>query len=135
MAAAIERKQLHARLQYMARYDQLTHLPNRGFLQERLKAALGRARREQGRLALLYVDLDKFKQVNDNFGHAVGDLLLQEVARRLQQCVRETDTVARIGGDEFVILLEQLHLGTRPRRSPTRFVGCSTSRWSGTSAS
>ncbi|KPA96854.1 GGDEF domain-containing protein [Pseudomonas asplenii] len=111
VAAAIERKQLHARLQYMARYDQLTHLPNRGFLQERLKAALSRARREHRQLALLYVDLDKFKQVNDNFGHAVGDLLLQEVARRLQQCVRETDTVARIGGDEFVILLEQLHPG------------------------
>ncbi|NVZ66108.1 diguanylate cyclase [Pseudomonas gingeri] len=110
VAAAIERKQLHARLQYMARYDQLTHLPNRVFLQERLKAALARARRERGQLALLYVDLDKFKQVNDNFGHGVGDLLLQEVARRLQQCVRETDTVARIGGDEFVILLEQLHL-------------------------
>jgi len=108
VAAAIERKQLHARLEYMARYDQLTHLPNRAFLQERLKAALARARREGGLLALLYVDLDKFKQVNDSFGHAVGDLLLQEVARRLQQCVRETDTVARIGGDEFVILLEYL---------------------------
>ncbi len=108
VAAAIERKQLHARLEYMARYDQLTHLPNRAFLQERLKAALVRARRDGGLLALLYVDLDKFKQVNDNFGHAVGDLLLQEVARRLQLCVRETDTVARIGGDEFVILLEYL---------------------------
>ncbi|NWA23797.1 diguanylate cyclase [Pseudomonas gingeri] len=108
VAAAIERKQLHARLEYMARYDQLTHLPNRGFLQERLKAALVRAQREGGLLALLYVDLDKFKQVNDSFGHAVGDLLLQEVARRLQRCVRDTDTVARIGGDEFVILLEYL---------------------------
>jgi len=108
VAAAIERKQLQARLEYMARYDQLTRLPNRGFLQERLKDALARARRECGHLALLYVDLDKFKQVNDSFGHAVGDLLLQEVARRLQQCVRETDTVARIGGDEFVILLEHL---------------------------
>ncbi|NWB89901.1 GGDEF domain-containing protein [Pseudomonas agarici] len=110
VAAAIERKQLHARLQYMARYDQLTHLPNRAFLHERLKAALARARCERGQLALLYVDLDKFKQVNDNFGHGVGDLLLQEVARRLQQCVGETDTVARIGGDEFIVLLEQLHL-------------------------
>ncbi len=108
VAAAIERKQLQTRLEYMARYDQLTHLPNRVFLQERLKDALARARRECGQLALLYVDLDKFKQVNDSFGHAVGDLLLQEVARRLQQCVRETDTVARIGGDEFVILLEHL---------------------------
>jgi len=77
---------------------------------------LARARREGGLLALLYVDLDKFKQVNDSFGHAVGDLLLQEVARRLQQCVRETDTVARIGGDEFVILLEYLQQPEHAKR-------------------
>ncbi len=116
VAAAIERKQLHARLEYMARYDQLTHLPNRAFLHERLKSALVRARSEGALLALLYVDLDKFKQVNDSFGHAVGDLLLQEVARRLQRCVRDTDTVARIGGDEFVILLEHLQLPEHANR-------------------
>ncbi len=110
IATAIERRQMQARLQYMAQYDQLTDLPNRGFLHDRLNTALARARREQGRLAVLYLDLDKFKQVNDTFGHAVGDILLQEVAQRLRHCVRESDTVARIGGDEFVVLLECLQL-------------------------
>ncbi|WP_024300914.1 diguanylate cyclase domain-containing protein [Pseudogulbenkiania sp. MAI-1] len=110
VATAIERKQLHARLQYMAQYDALTNLPNRGFLHDRLKTALARARREQGRLSVLYLDLDKFKQVNDTLGHTAGDLLLKEVAKRLKQCVREADTVARMGGDEFVVLLEGLPL-------------------------
>jgi diguanylate cyclase (GGDEF)-like protein/PAS domain S-box-containing protein len=106
VAAAIERKQLLARLQYMAQHDHLTHLPNRQLLHERVKAALAQAKKESGRMALLYVDLDQFKQVNDTYGHAVGDLLLQAVANRLKGCVRETDTVARIGGDEFVVLLD-----------------------------
>jgi len=106
VATAIERKQLLAKLQYMAQYDELTKLPNRGLLYDRLKTALARARREQGQLSLLYLDLDRFKHVNDTYGHATGDLLLQEVANRLTQCVREVDTVARIGGDEFVVLLE-----------------------------
>lgn len=108
VAAAIERKQLLARLQYMAQYDQLTHLPNRVLLHERVKDSLARARKESGRMALLYVDLDKFKQVNDTYGHGVGDLLLQAIANRLKGCVRETDTVARIGGDEFVVLLDSI---------------------------
>lgn len=110
VATAIERQQMRARLQHMAQYDQLTDLPNRGFLYDRLKTALARARREEGRLAVLYLDLDQFKQVNDRFGHAIGDRLLQKVAKRLIQCVRESDTVARIGGDEFVVLLECIHL-------------------------
>ncbi|MBI3145117.1 MAG: diguanylate cyclase [Pseudogulbenkiania sp.] len=110
VATAIERQQLHARLQCMAQYDELTNLPNRGLLHDRLRIALARARREQGRLSLLYLDLDKFKQVNDTFGHAAGDRLLREVANRLKQCVREADTVARIGGDEFVVLLESIQL-------------------------
>lgn len=108
VAAAIERKQLLARLQYMAQYDQLTHLPNRVLLHERVKDSLARARKDPGRMALLYVDLDKFKQVNDTYGHGVGDLLLQAIANRLKGCVRETDTVARIGGDEFVVLLDSI---------------------------
>src|SRR6202035_1236248 len=101
IATTIERQQMQARLQHMAQYDQLTARPNRGFLCDRLKVALSTARREQGRLSLLYLDLDKFKQVNDTLGHDVGDLLLQEVAKRLTQCMRESDTVARVGGDEF----------------------------------
>jgi len=109
VATAIERKQLHARLQRMAQYDQLTQLPNRELLRERLNVALTSAREACGRMALLYVDLDRFKQVNDTHGHAVGDMLLQTVANRLKGCVRETDTVARIGGDEFVVLLHSIH--------------------------
>ena len=106
IATAVERQQLLARLQHMAQYDQLTDLPNRGLLYDRLKVALSTARRDQGLLSLLYIDLDKFKQVNDTLGHAIGDLLLQETAVRLRLCVRESDTVARVGGDEFVILLQ-----------------------------
>jgi diguanylate cyclase (GGDEF)-like protein/PAS domain S-box-containing protein len=109
VATAIERKQLHARLQRMAQYDQLTQLPNRELLRERLKASLALARTDSGRMALLYVDLDRFKAVNDTHGHTVGDMLLQAVANRLKGCVRETDTVARIGGDEFVVLLHSIH--------------------------
>ncbi|RAI72454.1 diguanylate cyclase [Pseudomonas fluorescens] len=109
IATAIERKQLHARLQHMAQYDQLTQLPNRELLRDRLKASLRLAREDGGYMALLYVDLDRFKQVNDTHGHAVGDMLLQAVANRLKGCVRETDTVARIGGDEFVVLLHSIH--------------------------
>ncbi len=109
IAAAIERKQLHDKLKSMAQYDQLTQLPNRMLLQGRLQASLDRARDGEGLLSLLYLDLDKFKLVNDTLGHAAGDLLLQEVAHRLKQCVRETDTVARIGGDEFVVLLDRVN--------------------------
>jgi diguanylate cyclase (GGDEF)-like protein/PAS domain S-box-containing protein len=109
VATAIERKQLHARLQRMAQYDQLTQLPNRALLRDRLKDSLAQARTNSGRMALLYVDLDRFKEVNDTHGHAVGDMLLQAVANRLKGCVRETDTVARIGGDEFVVLLHSIH--------------------------
>ena len=110
VATAVERKRLYNRLQHMAQYDDLTGLANRALLHDRLKTALARAKREQGRVSLLYLDLNGFKQVNDSFGHAVGDLLLQEVAHRLTQCVRASDTVARIGGDEFVILLENVDL-------------------------
>ncbi|MDI3355196.1 diguanylate cyclase [Pseudomonas sp. UYIF39] len=109
VATAIERKQLHARLQRMAQYDQLTQLPNRELLRDRLKDSLALARADSGRMALLYVDLDRFKEVNDTHGHAVGDMLLQAVANRLKGCVRETDTVARMGGDEFVVLLHSIH--------------------------
>ena len=108
VAAAIERQKLHARLQYLAQHDALTRLPNRDFLYERLNSALARAKREQAYLAVLYVDLDDFKLVNDSYGHAVGDALLQQVALRLKACVRESDTVARMSGDEFVLVLENI---------------------------
>ena len=106
VAAAIERKQMYERLEHMAQYDQLTHLPNRQLFLDRLKTALARARRDQTLLSLLFIDLDRFKEVNDTLGHAMGDLLLQRVAQRLLECVRASDTVARLGGDEFVVLLE-----------------------------
>ena len=106
VAAAIERKQMYERLEHLAQYDQLTHLPNRQLFLDRLKTALARARREQTLLSLLFIDLDRFKEVNDKFGHAIGDLLLQRAAQRLLECVRASDTVARLGGDEFVVLLE-----------------------------
>jgi diguanylate cyclase (GGDEF)-like protein/PAS domain S-box-containing protein len=106
IATVIERQQMQVRLRYLAQHDQLTALPNRGFLGDRLKLALSAAQREQGRFSLLYIDLDKFKQVNDTLGHGAGDLLLQGVAERLRSCVRESDTVARVGGDEFVVLLQ-----------------------------
>jgi diguanylate cyclase (GGDEF)-like protein/PAS domain S-box-containing protein len=110
VATAIERKRLQTRLEHAARYDELTDLPNRSLLADRLDTALARARRHEEHLALLYIDLDKFKPVNDQLGHAAGDLLLQEMAHRLRNCVREIDTVARIGGDEFVVLLERTDL-------------------------
>ncbi|GAA6131251.1 diguanylate cyclase domain-containing protein [Halopseudomonas sabulinigri] len=108
IAAAIQRAQLQARLQFQSHYDHLTGLPNRALLMDRLNVALARAQREEQGLALLYLDLDNFKQVNDSLGHDVGDLLLQQASRRLSDCVRDCDTVARMGGDEFVILLESV---------------------------
>ena len=110
VAAAIERKQLHTRLQHLAQYDALTHLLNRESLYERLHSALAKAKRDKGFLAVLYVDLDHFKQINDRYGHGFGDTLLQHMARRLQHCVRESDTVARMSGDEFVLVLDNLKL-------------------------
>jgi diguanylate cyclase (GGDEF)-like protein/PAS domain S-box-containing protein len=110
IAAAIVRKQNETWLQYIAHHDPLTDLPNRELFHDRLQTALSRARRNKERLAVLYIDLDGFKQVNDGYGHAVGDLLLQEVAQRIRRCLRESDTVGRIGGDEFVVLLNNITL-------------------------
>lgn len=109
VSTAIERKKLHAELLRMAQHDDLTGLPNRRLFHDRIAGALARTRRERGKAALLYIDLDDFKQINDSLGHAAGDLILREVAHRLKQCVREEDTVARLGGDEFVVLLEHMH--------------------------
>ena len=103
-----ERKQLEERLQHLAHYDALTDLPNRALFFDRLDRALLMARRVHCTIALLYIDLDGFKEVNDSYGHDVGDLLLQAVATRLQEAVRESDSVARIGGDEFIVILKNI---------------------------
>jgi diguanylate cyclase (GGDEF)-like protein/PAS domain S-box-containing protein len=92
-------------LSYLANHDPLTGLPNRKFFQEQLVQSLNWAAQGQQQVALLFLDLDGFKQVNDNLGHAIGDLLLQAVARRLSACLRVSDMVARLGGDEFVVIL------------------------------
>lgn len=100
-----KRKEYEEHYQHMAQFDTLTHLPNRALFNDRLRQALASAQRNKSRLALMFIDLDRFKPVNDNYGHDVGDLLLQQVAQRIQDCLRESDTAARIGGDEFVVLL------------------------------
>lgn len=102
------RREAEDRIAYLAHYDQLTGLPNRILFSELAERALHMARRQHGKLALMYIDLDKFKPVNDLHGHAVGDLLLREVAKRMSGCLREVDTLARIGGDEFVVLLHSI---------------------------
>ena len=103
---AIQRKRAEERLAYLAQYDPVTGLANRALFQDRLQQAVARAERVNGQLALVFVDLDRFKAVNDTLGHGCGDLLLAEVAGRMKNRVRESDTVARLGGDEFAIILE-----------------------------
>jgi diguanylate cyclase (GGDEF)-like protein len=100
----------HATLQmsFKAERDFLTGLPNRALLTDRLAQSIALAIRHGKRLAVLYVDLDNFKDINDSFGHSVGDQLLQSAAKRLQQCIRHSDTVSRQGGDEFVVLLSEV---------------------------
>lgn len=100
-----ERKASEEMMHNLAFYDALTKLPNRRLLQDRLQQAMITAHREQQKMALLFIDLDHFKPVNDQYGHQTGDWLLKMVARRMLNCVRESDTVARMGGDEFVVLL------------------------------
>ncbi len=103
-----ELEQLTEALRKQAYHDALTGLPNRLMLRERLSHAIARARRQQSRLAVLFIDLDRFKSVNDSLGHRVGDQLLHLVAERIRGALRETDTVAREGGDEFLVLLEDV---------------------------
>ena len=100
-----ERRRIEEQIRHLAQHDMLTGLPNRALFSDRLQLAMAGARRDGVPLAVLFLDLDRFKPVNDQLGHRTGDLLLKEVALRLLDCVRESDSVARIGGDEFVVLL------------------------------
>ncbi|PKL16696.1 MAG: diguanylate cyclase [Spirochaetae bacterium HGW-Spirochaetae-5] len=103
-----ERIEIENEMKHMAQHDKLTNLPNRALFSDRLRQALASAQRNQNQIGVLFIDLDEFKPVNDTFGHDVGDRLLQKAARRIQKALRESDTAARIGGDEFVILLPVL---------------------------
>jgi diguanylate cyclase (GGDEF)-like protein len=101
-----ERKALERRLAHQAFHDALTNLPNRALFRDRVEQALTRRRRHGTRLAVVFLDLDDFKTVNDSLGHAAGDAVLQEVASRLRECIRASDSAARLGGDEFAVLLD-----------------------------
>ncbi|WP_321527866.1 EAL domain-containing protein [Sedimenticola selenatireducens] len=103
-----EKKEAEQRIARLAYYDSLTQLANRSLFGDRLEQALRQSRRNNSSVSLMYIDLDRFKTVNDSLGHKAGDLLLKQVAGRLQECVRESDTVARLGGDEFALILENI---------------------------
>ena len=106
--ATLKLKKEVAKQKELARFDPLTKLPNRLFFNEQLILAMKRALRNKLQIAVLVADLDHFKMVNDTFGHSAGDKLLIEIAKRMQECVRETDTIARMSGDEFFIILENI---------------------------
>ena len=104
-----ERKTIEERLEHLAHYDTLTGLPNRSLLRDRMEQAVERAIRINTKVAMLYLDLDHFKDINDTLGHAAGDALLRAVAQRMKTCVRGVDTIARLGGDEFVVLVPDIN--------------------------
>ncbi len=108
LALLTERRRAEEQIEYLAHHDPLTGLPNRTLFRDRLEVAIIQARRNQKRLSVLYLDLDRFKVVNDSLGHSAGDRFLQLVSERLTGCVRHGDTVARLGGDEFVVLLSEV---------------------------
>lgn len=111
-----EKKQIEERIHRLAYYDELTDLPNRVLFQERLKRALIHAKRNQLAVSLLFLDLDRFKSINDSMGHPAGDKLLEIAAKRLKTCIREEDTVARMGGDEFTLILVGMKPGERAKQ-------------------
>lgn len=118
-----ERKVAENKIEQLAFYDPLTSLPNRRLLHDRLQHALVASARHDSHGAILFIDLDNFKTLNDTQGHNIGDLLLTEVASRLQGCVRERDTVARVGGDEFVVILEELSADLSLAVAQTKAIG------------
>jgi diguanylate cyclase (GGDEF)-like protein len=117
------RRRAEQQLEFIAHHDGLTGLPNRLHFQIRFEHGIAYARRHQGLLAVLFVDIDRFKSINDSLGHDVGDQVLTEFARRVQQCVRKVDTVARQGGDEFIILLTELRTAQDAERVAEKIVG------------
>src|SRR3546814_5366776 len=106
MSDLSEQKNQAARIEQLAFYDELTGLPNRALFMDRLKQIVATAHRKNQHGAMLFLDLDRFKEINDSQGHAVGDLALVEVARRFQRLLRKEETLARLGGDEFVLIAE-----------------------------
>lgn len=125
-----ERKVAEERVQFLAYYDALTGLPNRTLLEDRITKALASARRRNENAAVLFLDLDRFKFINDTLGHTSGDALLQEVAARLKGCAREQDTVARVGGDEFVMLLTSVAQASDAAVAAQRVLDAITSEFS-----
>ena len=123
MTDVTEKKEAQERINSLAFFDPLTELPNRRLLLDRLKHAIASSARTESYGALLFIDLDNFKTLNDSMGHDIGDLLLQQTAKRLVDCVRDGDTVARLGGDEFVLLLESLSTNDQDAASGAEAVG------------
>jgi len=117
-------KRTEAQLEHMAHHDTLTGLPNRALLNDRIDTALRRAQRADRMVAVVFLDLDRFKDINDSFGHAIGDMVLKQVAQRLRETVRDEDTVARLGGDEFVILIEDVEQGAQTDTATERILAC-----------
>jgi diguanylate cyclase (GGDEF)-like protein/PAS domain S-box-containing protein len=119
-----ERKRLESQLHHQATHDALTGLPNRSLLVDRLHQAIAEAKRYQQRFMVAFIDLDRFKWINDSYGHDAGDLLLKTVASRMSSCLRESDTIARLGGDEFVLVLRDSGEGEESLQVLKRVVGC-----------
>ncbi len=119
-----ELKKANIKLKALAHYDSLTGLPNRDLFNDRLAQAIEKAKRHNKELALLFVDLDRFKQINDSLGHPVGDKVLQTVANRLNECIRKEDSLARLGGDEFILLMDDLNKGEHASLLAQKIIEC-----------